>query len=119
MPCYNCPKRDICTQPCEELEKELPSMEHGKLHGGKIKAKDLQELVRRMAVVKTVLDYRDRLKGRQKQVIDLYFNDGLTQREIGKRLGIAQKNVCEYMKRAFRKIGKWAKEENSHEEISH
>ncbi len=118
MLCSNCPIRDNCTQPCEELEKELPSMEHGKLHGGKIKAKDLKELVRRMATVKTILDYRDRLKGRQKQVIDLYFNDGLTQREIGKKLGIAQKNVCEYMKRAFRKIGKWAREEKNHEKVS-
>lgn len=115
MACSNCPKRDSCKKICERLEKMLPSMERGKLHGGKIKTDDLKELVRRMGVVRTILDFRDRLSGRQRQVVDMYFNEGLTQSEIAKRLGIAQKNVCEYMKRAFRKIGKWAKEESRHE----
>ena len=114
MVCRDCPKRDSCCEICNDLERLLPSMERGKLHGGRIKTEDLKELVRRMAAVRTILDYRDRLSGRQRQVVDLYYNEGLTQREIANRLGIAQKNVCEYMKRALRKIAKWAKEEARH-----
>lgn len=116
MDCSGCPKYEHCSSICEKIEKLLPSMERGKLHGGKIKTEDLKELVRRIAMVRTILDYRGKLKGRQKQVVDMYYNDGLTQSEIAKRLGIAQKNVCEYMKRALRKIGKWALEENRHAE---
>ena len=106
MPCSNCPRRNECVSICPELERELPSMDAGRFNHGYWRSRDLERVLRRRVLVHLLLDWRHFLTGRQRQVIDLFLNEGLTQRQIAERLGIAQKNVCVYLQRAYRKIWK-------------
>ncbi len=45
-----------------------------------------------------------RLTGRQKEIIMLYYYEGLSQREIAKRLGISESAVSHTKKRACKKL---------------
>lgn len=104
MVCRDCPKRESCREICSSLKRLLPSMEKGRFNYGRLSSKRLEELLRRRWVTQVVLDWRHILSGRQRQVVDMYYNEGLTHDEIATRLGIAQKNVTTYMHRAYRKI---------------
>jgi predicted DNA-binding protein YlxM (UPF0122 family) len=81
-------------------------MGDGRINHGHMKIEDLQNIVRRRWITKVILDWRYILKGRQQQVVDMYYNDGLSQVEIARRLGIAQKNVSVYLSRAYKAISK-------------
>lgn len=45
-----------------------------------------------------------RLKGRQKQIIMLYYYEGLSQREIARQLGISESSVSHTKRRACKKL---------------
>ncbi|MHC4840731.1 MAG: RNA polymerase sigma factor [Planctomycetota bacterium] len=47
-----------------------------------------------------MLEHRHKLKGRQRQAFRLYYNQGLTTREIGRCMGINQRTAAVYLKRA-------------------
>ena len=111
MVCRNCPRRERCSRICPEVEKLLPSMDAGRLNHGRLKKEELLRMIREIVSTRRMIAARDRLSGRQREVFDLYYNEGLTQREIAKRLGIAQKNVCTYMQRARRTIARSAPED--------
>lgn len=48
----------------------------------------------------------DVLTERQRQVIEMYFWDGMTQEEIAKEIGIRQQNVQSYLQKALEKLRK-------------
>jgi len=104
MVCSDCPKRDECRRICPELKKLLPSMDRGRLNYGRCSPEHLKRLVHNRWVTQSILDWRHILTGRQRQVLDIYYNEGVTHDAIARRLGIAQKNVTTYLQRAYRKI---------------
>jgi DNA-binding NarL/FixJ family response regulator len=54
--------------------------------------------------VRFLLDWRHLLKGRQKRVFNMRFNEGLSFKQIGKRLGIRKSTACVYVRRAALRI---------------
>ncbi len=44
------------------------------------------------------------LTGRQKECVLLYFFEGLTEEEAGKRLGVSKSTVCRHLQRAKRRL---------------
>lgn len=102
LSCTNCPQRSRCTAPCDAVEALLPNESTGELRrlhrrGG---AQYALELERRRAHVRLMLDWRQHLTGRPRQVFDLHFNDGLSNIEIGRQVGLARGTVAEYLHRA-------------------
>jgi hypothetical protein len=51
--------------------------------------------------VSALLTYRDRLGGRQRQVLDIFLNDAVPMRVAGERLGIGTRTACTYLHRAY------------------
>lgn len=52
--------------------------------------------------IKKIMD--ERLTGRQKEIIMLYYYEGLSQREIASRLGIAESTVSRTKHRGLRRL---------------
>ncbi|MCX7703173.1 MAG: sigma-70 family RNA polymerase sigma factor [Planctomycetota bacterium] len=115
MDCKTCLKKEFCQELCKDMKKKIPSIYDGRINHGHLSSEALHRIVRRRWITKVILDWRHMLSGRQRQVIDMYYNENLTQDEIAKRLGIAQKNVSVYLSRAYRAIAAWSRREREEE----
>ena len=104
MACATCRRRHRCSGLCSEVEKLLPREEKGRLNFGHQSLPELNKIYYEMMAARTVVGYRRSLAGMQLRVIDLYYNDFLSQIQISKRLEISQKTVHTYLARAYRKI---------------
>ncbi|MDC1142192.1 sigma factor-like helix-turn-helix DNA-binding protein [Planctomycetota bacterium] len=103
MDCTGCPKRTHCQRPCAKINEQLPSLLSKSSIPGSVyqfKLRQLPRLQLERNAMFEMLEHRHKLKGRQRQVFRLYYNQGLTTREIGRRLGVDQRSAAEYLKRA-------------------
>jgi len=108
MFCETCPLRISCKKICPEVKRQLPSMGQGRLtraYGGAA-SEFLRRLLQRRAEVRAMLDHRQGLRGRLKQVIELKYVAGLSQAQIGQRLCITRRVAGRYLERAHRMLGK-------------
>lgn len=104
MVCSTCQKRNNCVEICPRLRKFLPKENIARINYGHESPEELKKVLYEIRSVQAIVDFRDSLAGRQSQIIDLYYNDSLSQVEISRRLNLAQKTVYTHLKRAFRKI---------------
>ena len=108
--CDRCPMRARCTVPCAAVESMLPNINKGAVAG--FEHKDPLQAARRLHVMmqeaRFFTDNRDRLAGRMRMVFDLTYNEGLSQREIAKLLGVHTRSVGFMLARARRKIARFA-----------
>lgn len=101
--CTHCPRRATCVNPCRAMERQLPREEHARLHGlhrAGFASAWLQRLQDQREKVALLLDWRHAMKGRMRDVVQLTYNEGLSQGEIAKRLGIGERAVGQYLRRA-------------------
>lgn len=105
--CRSCPKFTNCETPCDVVEGLMPpEVPTSVLRPQGDYAGTVSDFLTERMFVAAVLSYRHLLRGRQRQVIDLKFNEGLTMREAGERLGIGTRTACTYLHRAFGGIAK-------------
>lgn len=99
--CYDCPLRRTCSEICSYLETKLPSME-----AGRVDHEDLARLYRGRLMVNALLDHADILTERQQQVVHLYYQKNLQQREVATLLNITQQAVGDALARAKLAVGR-------------
>jgi DNA-directed RNA polymerase specialized sigma subunit len=91
--------------PCKKLLAKLPHPDEGKIY---FNTHDAQEALRkisdRMEIRNRILSARHVLRGRQKKIFNLHFNDALSNRQIVSRLKIAESTVRYHMLRAYKNI---------------
>jgi DNA-binding CsgD family transcriptional regulator len=104
MACATCRRRHRCSEICSEVQKLLPREEKARLNFGHQSLPELKKIYHEMMAARTVVGYRRSLTGMQLLVVNLYYNDFLSQVQISKRLEISQKTVHTYLARAYRKI---------------
>jgi DNA-directed RNA polymerase specialized sigma subunit len=90
------------------VEAALPSPETGR-----VDHEDLARLYRGRTMMHALLDNTDVLTERQQQVVHLYFQRELQQREIAALLSITQQAVGDALARAKLAVGKKLKMQHS------
>ena len=112
--CNNCPLKPRCTAPCAAVNELLPAPERGVLHALRRKGgfRAARRIRQRMRETRIMLEHRDQLKGLQRVVFDLTYNEGLGQREIAQRLGIHRRTVGSALEAARRRLGRYAMQDN-------
>lgn len=104
--CNHCPKRNTCHEVCDEVEALLPKPWTGR--DAIFTMPDASERVARMLehriTVRVMLDHRDELTDAQRRVFDLYYNEGLSHRQIAEALKMRRNTVTEHMRRARLRI---------------
>lgn len=108
--CSDCPLRDRCQSPCPTVERQLPKEWQGRVEGlhrynARASARRLAEQVR---LTRIILDHRDVLGGRLRQVVNMTYDDGLSHAAIARKIGVTRRVVGTYLARAHRLIGKVA-----------
>lgn len=110
MNCTSCPLRDCCTTPCKAIEQQLPPDWQGDLP--QFRRANRRAFFFKFAGnrrdVKIMLEHRDILRGRQREIFDLIHNEGLTHDEIAKRLSVRRRVVTTYINRAYDAIARAA-----------
>jgi RNA polymerase sigma factor (sigma-70 family) len=101
MLCKHCPLRRTCCQICSYVEPHLPSMEEGR-----IDYEDLLRIYQGRLMTHALLDNLDVLTARQREVVNLYYREVLSQQDIACRLGITQQAVADALQRARATVGK-------------
>ena len=101
--CSNCEKRSTCTEICDKVKDLIPSMEQGR-----VDQDDIPSILRGKVETSQIL--HNRSKGGyytelQREVVDLYFNENLFQREIAEKLDSSQQAVCHVLKAVRQKAG--------------
>ena len=104
MACAACCRRHRCSEICPEVQKLLPREDEARLNHGHLSVPQLKKIYYEMMAARTVIGYRRSLTGMQLVVLNLYYNDFLSQSEISHRLDISQKTVHTYLARAYRRI---------------
>ena len=56
------------------------------------------------STVKIFLSYFDILTEAQKRVVDLYYNEGMTQREIAANLGLGKSTIHDHLSNARKRV---------------
>ena len=88
----------------------LPGINKGAVAG--LEHRDPLRAARRlhalMREARFLTDHRDRLQGRQRLVFDLTYNEGLSQREIARLLGVHTRSVGFMLARARKQIARFA-----------
>ncbi|MCH8092782.1 MAG: sigma-70 region 4 domain-containing protein [Proteobacteria bacterium] len=74
-------------------------------YNARASARRLAEQVR---LTRIILDHRDVLGGRLRQVVNMTYDDGLSHAEIARKIGVTRRVVGTYLTRAHRLIGKVA-----------
>lgn len=100
-PCITCSHRCGCIAPCAILENMLPSMEQGR-----VDFEDLPRIFQGRAETSEILNFEEFLPDAQREIVRLYYREGLFQREIGQILNVTQQAVNDYLRRIRRKVGK-------------
>ncbi len=106
--CFECPLRRTCIQICSYIEVQLPSMD-----AGRIDPEDLPRIYQGRIVTHAILDTMDALTQRQQEIVNLYYRESLSQREIAARLHITQQAVGDALLRARLAVGKRLKSQYS------
>ena len=104
MACPTCPRRHKCSEICSKVQKLLPREYQARLNHGHQSVPELKRIYYEMMAARTIVGYKHSLTGMQLLVVNLYYNDFLSQSEISRRLNISQKTVHTYLARAYRKI---------------
>jgi DNA-directed RNA polymerase specialized sigma subunit len=104
MACQTCPRRHQCSEICREVQRLLPAIDRARLNFGHQSTPELKRTYHEMMAARTIVGHRGSLRGMQLLVVNLYYNDFLSQLEISRRLDISQKTVHTYLARAHRKI---------------
>ena len=99
--CHECPLRRTCSNICEFVELQLPSLE-----AGRVDHEDLERIHQGRSMTHALLDNVDVLTDRQKQVVEFYYRENLQQVEIARTLSISQQAVGDTLARAKLTIGK-------------
>lgn len=104
--CNDCDKRDVCTEICPVIEAQLPGIQAGEVHD-----QTPEDILWGRIVTQIILDYERhyKLSDPQKEVLNLYYRQGLEEPEIAKVLGIKQQAVNNRLQRARKRIGIAAK----------
>lgn len=112
--CNQCPLKPRCQAPCPAIEQQLPAPDRGVLHALRRKGgfRAARRIRQRMRETRIMLEHRDQLKGLQRVVFDLTYNEGLGQREIAQRLGIHRRTVGSALEAARRRLGRYATQDN-------
>lgn len=101
-PCVPCPHRSTCTRPCAALMARLEHIDYGRMYqtGYSNASERLRQTWLRMREVRILCEHRAAMHGRMRQVVNMTHNDGLTQDEIARKLGIERRTVGRYLARA-------------------
>lgn len=106
MLCNNCPLREKCANPCDAVEALLPDADAGRIHA--LHRKDAwayaKQIAAQMTAARIVTSHRQLLRGRQRQVFDLTYNEQLSEAAIGRQLGISRRVAGRHRQRARRNI---------------
>jgi len=95
-PCEHCPRRETCTEPCEDLARLLDSPERGRL-AAHITPSACEDAA-------LLLDRADRLRPRDRAMIHLYYRSGFTMQAIAEAFGVHRSNVCRALRRCRRRL---------------
>ena len=108
--CDNCPLRAVCKAPCAAVETLLPSEDRGKLFSLRRKGalNNARRLHAQMREARFLIEHREVLTGKLRRVFDLTYNDGLTQEEIARRLGVHRRSVGNWLAKALDEIARCA-----------
>jgi len=104
--CDKCPTRATCRAICDAVESQLPKEWSGRdsIFGMPDAPERVARLMAQRNEVMFMLDHRDLLTKAQREVFDLYYNDGLSHAQIAKQLGVRRNTVTEHMLRARERI---------------
>src|SRR4030095_9927409 len=92
--CPECPLRRTCAATCEYVERELPSME-----AGRVDPEDLERIYHGRIMTQAILDNVEILSERQQRIVQLYYRENLQQTEIAEILSISQQAVGDAIQR--------------------
>ena len=120
LPCEKCAELGKCKEPCKKLEKLLPAAGHGRGRKENLLGCD-EELIAgidrpRLSEIfeKRYLPCRHIFTVKQWRVVELFYNQSLTETEIGQKLGTRRNSVNELHQRAKEKMedywGKFGKQ---------
>ena len=105
MLCRDCPKRKTCSEICPMLATKLPSIEDGSftkfLHESH---QTLREVADRMEFVRLMVENKRILKGRDAQIFDFFYNNGLNTKDIADIFGTTNNHIKASLKRSYANI---------------
>jgi len=105
MPCRDCPKRGNCTEICSKLASKLPSIEQGSFSKFLYDShQTLREVADRMEFVRLMVENRRILKGKDAQIFDYFYNDGMSAVEIAEIYDTTHNHVKASLKRSYSNI---------------
>ncbi|NUQ34925.1 MAG: sigma-70 family RNA polymerase sigma factor [Planctomycetaceae bacterium] len=110
--CNDCPKRRSCREICPAMEAKLPKEWDGRdsiFDDRPDRAERVENMLMNRVLIRRMLDHRECLTPAQREVFDLYYNDGLSQYQIAEKLGIRRNTVDEHLVRARERIARAAK----------
>jgi RNA polymerase sigma factor (sigma-70 family) len=99
--CHECPLRRTCFQICGYVDAQLPSLE-----AGRVDHEDLPRIYQGRIMTQAILDHFESLTEKQQQVVHLYYQENLQQRDIAEALRITQQAVGDSLARAKLAVGK-------------
>lgn len=103
--CAKCEKRDICTELCEKAEKyadqdavkmKHPTIENADIYDASIAIKPSYSPIRK--------EWLSIMSKREKEVIKMRYEDGLTFNQIAEKLKISTSSVRSYLNRVISKL---------------
>ena len=105
MPCRDCPKRETCSEICPMLSAKLPSIEDGSFSKFLYEShQTLREVADRMEFVRIMTENRRILKGRDAQIFDYFYNNGMSAIEIAWIFSTTHNHVKASLKRSYANI---------------
>ena len=104
--CEKCAKRNICRKICNKLEAKLPKLKETVIHGRHRSREKLCELMWKLGRTKIILQLRDCLQGREREVIDLIFNESLTIEKAAGAMKTSEEGARRILKRAVIRMAK-------------
>ncbi len=131
MFCLPCPRREYCQSTCDQLEAELARLEKPlleilkspreferlssqfahdeyfeKIRNSERELEKKEKVAERKKIVQELHRSFEYLTPRQMECIQLFYREGLTQRQIASQLGISQPTVTQHLQSAYTIIRK-------------
>ncbi len=131
MFCLPCPKREYCQSTCDRLEAELVRIEKPlledlksprtferlssryahdeyfeKIRNSEMELERKEKVAERKKIFQELHQSFEYLTPRQMKCIQLFYWEGLTQRQIASQLGISQPTVAQHIQSAYTIIRK-------------